>query len=138
MFVGNLKCPNEKTHVIGQIFSEMNGSRSLSETFPQYESYKTLLLNCINMRLVLQVPTQSIHITIHILHSTIYEWKTKHTLLVYTGHIISYEKQNSLNTIYFNLRFLPSNLMPIEKLLPIAKMFNWWKVNLNRYNIKCW
>lgn len=28
-------CPNKKTHVIGQIFSEMNGSRSLSETFPQ-------------------------------------------------------------------------------------------------------
>lgn len=27
-------CPNDKTHVIGQIFSEMNGSRSLSESFP--------------------------------------------------------------------------------------------------------
>lgn len=109
-------CPNEKTYVIGQIFSEMNGSRSLSETFPQYEPYKTRLLNCINMRLVLQVPTQSIHT----LHSTIYEWKIKHSLHAYTGHIISYEKQNSLNTSYFNLRLLPSKLMPIEKFLPIA------------------
>lgn len=65
---------DSRNWLIGQIFREMNGSRSLSEAFPQYEPYKTLLLNCINMRLVLQVPTQSIHITIqHILHSTIYE-----------------------------------------------------------------